>query len=628
MGSLRESASMNIDTFITGLNARIHEDTRPREHEPKVSLRDVLAGLVAHANNPASSAVPWSTNQGAHDVDTSPAERESVTQLFDENPGQRDIPGFSIESLTHDDIIAERCRRSLSYFVRAGWHVTDPSTKLEWNWHHELICSVLQGVLKDWLRNKLDPTFAIRVQNVIVNIPPGSLKSRIVAIFLPAWMWLQCPSWSIICLSVNNDAVKRDARISRELICSPWYRNTFKPEWEIKDDQDAVTNYGNTAGGSRLSKPAGSEIVGLRADLLLLDDPNNPKESQNEKARDEVNTTWRDNTASRINSPLSSIRIIVQQNTHEDDLSHYVLRTEGVWDAKQEPGGMGWLRVVLPAEFELARKCITPFGSDPRIIEGQTLHEGRFTKAYLAKELKRLGPYGYAGQYQQRPAPLEGGMFKRSWWRFASIVTKPSWDPLSGCSVEKLDNTTWIVDPKIRVRARPDGCSREPAIMVPNLDWVAISVDASFGSTKEDASRVGLLAIGGHGPDRFVLADETKERTFLDTVKDIEALCKRFPSATRVLIENKANGPAIIETLKKTVSGIVAYEPKGSKKERAHAMVPAIYGGNVYLLDGADWLEALVGEFGVFPKGTADDRVDTLGQIIAHMASSGMLPDW
>lgn len=611
---------MVIESFIERINASIRADyARARELEAekleeRVSLKEVLARLVADASAPPPILTETQFAKTLADMSDEPANDEAAVDYSE---------------LTYSDVVAEQCKRSLSRFVKEGWHITDKSTRLSWNWHHELICRVLQGVMEDWLANRADPTYRIRVQNLIINIPPGSLKSRIVAIFLPAWMWLRCPSWSIICLSVNNDAVKRDARISRELISSPWYRETFKIQWEIKDDQDAITNYGNSEGGSRLSKPSGSEIVGLRADLLLLDDPNNPKESNNEKAREEVNGTWTLNTGTRINDPLNSIRIIVQQNTHEDDLSHFVMKTEGLWSPEQEPGGMGWLRVALPAEFEVARRCVTPWGSDERIFEGQSLHESRFTKAYLEKELKRLGPYGYAGQYQQRPAPLEGGMFKRGWWRFCSLVTKPSWNPLNGQTIiEAIDQITWNVDQRVRVRLRPEKCAPIEAIALPNLDWVALSVDASFGSTEDDASRVGLLVVAGRGADRYVLHADAEVRTFLDTCEQIRKIHKMFPMITRTLVEKKANGPAIIETLKKEISGIVSYEPKGSKKERGHAMVPAIFAGNVYLLDGAPWLQRFLAEFSVFPKGETDDLVDTLGQILDHMSSSGLLPDW
>lgn len=169
-------------------------------------------------------------------------------------------------------------RASFAEFVKQAWPTLEPGTHLEWNWHHQLMCDVLQAMFHAWQdaktqrgRHQKVRSFDEYVRNAIFSVPPGSLKSRIIAVSFQPWCWLHEPSMRFICLSVNEDATLRDGRMSRDLIKSDWYQQTFRPHWSLKTDQDAISNYGNTHGGDRLSKPSGSEVVGLRGDCVSGD---------------------------------------------------------------------------------------------------------------------------------------------------------------------------------------------------------------------------------------------------------------------------------------------------------------------------------------------------------------------
>ena len=153
-------------------------------------------------------------------------------------------------------------------FCQLVWHVVEPATKLQWNWHHELIANTLQALFEDWKKATDDETYINAVRNAALNTCPGSLKSRITSVFFPVWCWLHRPGMKFICLSVNEDAAMRDARAARDLIRSDFFQTSFHPKWTLKGDQDAISNYGNTEGGERLSKPSGSQVVGLRADCV------------------------------------------------------------------------------------------------------------------------------------------------------------------------------------------------------------------------------------------------------------------------------------------------------------------------------------------------------------------------
>lgn len=488
-----------------------------------------------------------------------------------------------------------KARRSLAEFVRYGWHVLEPGVTLEWNWHIQALCDHVQAMLEDWHRHRLDPTYVQRALNMLINVPPGTLKSRIMNVYAPAWMWLHCPEWSVLCLSLNPEAALRDARLSKQVIKSAWYRSWFQPDWEISADRDAAGDYANTRGGFRQSKGITAKVIGQRADAIFLDDPNDAKLVYGGNHCKEIAATFTQSIYNRVNDRRTSIRIIIMQRLHEHDLAGHVLRSGK------------WAHLMIPLEFEPKRRCTTVFGwTDPRTVEGEVMHPARFTPAVILDEKKNLGSYGYAGQMQQRPAPADGGVFKREWWR-------------------------WYRDPHSRsTSGRPEGANAHPAIDMPaKFDWMILSVDASFKDLKT-SSRVSCQVIAGAGPDRFVLDVVTKHMGLLATCEAIVALRDKWRptmaaaglATIETIIEDKANGPAIIELLQSKVDGLKAIIPKGSKESRCQAISPLVESGNVWLPEGASWIPDFFDELSTFPAAEYDDQADSLSQGITY--KSGM----
>ncbi len=534
-------------------------------------------------------------------------------------------------------------RASFAEFVQQAWHVLEPGTHLEWNWHHQLMCDVLQAMFHAWQDSKTQRgrqnrvrSFEDYVRNAVFNVPPGSLKSRIIAVCYQPWCWLSEPSMKFICLSVNEDATLRDGRMSRDLIKSEWYQSTFKTRWSLKTDQDAISNYGNSVGGERLSKPSGSEVVGLRGDVLLLDDPNNPKEAENKVERNKINELYNTNIANRVNDPRRSLRIGVQQRVNMDDWSGFVLKNQGLWSPTHQ---FGWLHVVLPAEYDPKRKFVMPdclkkhvkwphaVLEDPRIVEGESIHKERFNPEYLQAEKARWKhTTNYSGQMQQSPAAAEGQLVQNKWWgwyRFAQGVRE---DLITGD------------------HPRPLFCHEGPALTVhqklyhpgePDFDWVTISVDPAAKKT-EKGSKYGLLCIAGKGGRRFVLDDRTQRGAFheiLDVIKDMIRTWK--PDS--ILIEPKAAGPDIMDTLREQMMdgsvpmiAIEEAEPGNQDKEmRLQSCLSVLKNGAVFILEGAPWVAEFVEELSAFPAGSNDDRVDALSQCLNNKRTfDDSLPSW
>jgi predicted phage terminase large subunit-like protein len=476
-------------------------------------------------------------------------------------------------------------RRYLRYFVRESWHVTNPGVPLEDAWFVDVVADHVQRQIEEWANARRDPTHIPTLKDLLVNLPPRCAKSTLVSLCATAWAWLDHPEMRIGCLSTNPRVSFRDALAVRTLITSEWYQSWFAPAWTLREDQSAVGNFANTAGGSRVARGFDSNVVGEGFDWILVDDPHDPRDSEGQI--NAVITGWDVALSSRVNDPRSSIRTSIMQPITEHDFSSHVRAQGWAWLCLAMERKPDEKTPDFPIEVAIDGKLTR---RDPRAV-GECLHPKRFPPAVLDQRKLELGPYGYAAQYQMEPAPLEGGMIKRDWFKRFSIgeITKDG----------KLD-----------------------------VDWVTISVDPA-GDAEHDGDPVGLLVAAGKGPRRYVLEDASRRMSWLETCAALRALLVTWPQCRKVLVEKSAVGPAIVQTLRKEVNEgalrtIVVEELTthmiGSKKQRALAMVPALAAGLVNLLDGASWVQAFIGEHALFPNAQHDDRVDALGQLLAHYA--------
>ncbi len=549
---------------------------------------------------------------------------------------------------------AEAARRSLYEMMRQGWDTIEPGVPLEGDWHVIAFCSFVQSMLEGWLVANGKGTAAMRarvieswhshgldyiegellVQNAVANLCPGTLKSRILMVFAPAWIWLHCPTWKLCAISGVELNVKRDSDDCRKLIESPWYRRTFGIDWKIHRRADAVNDWKTTAGGERKSRTMGGNFQGVHADGIFLDDPDDAQRVHNEPARAEVQWKWKRSIRNRIKHANRSIRISCQQRVHVDDWTAAQL-ANGVWSPDDRKA---WAWLCIPLLFARGpddAPILTPWGwRDPRRIANENMQPSRFPDAVIADEIRDRGEEGFEGQYNQNPASLQGGMIPRSYIRFFRVE-----------------------DDEVTTKRRPMGCGLgpdgepEPAIVVkrkPNggldLDWLTMSVDCSNGSEQLTASAVGIGVVGGKGGQRFVFDDRTAIMSIGTMYTEIKAAIAAWP-LDKVLIELKAAGSSVINDLKKALADGTLVGPDGlpttveivpitdvrdSKEGRAAAMVSSWRNGMVYLLDGAHWLypqiagggktidQGFVGEITTFPKSKRDDRVDYLSQLFSY----------
>jgi predicted phage terminase large subunit-like protein len=403
------------------------------------------------------------------------------------------------------------------------------------------------------------------------------LKSRIVSVYAPAWLWLHAPHARINARSVNPDVAVRDADLARQLVQSTWYRKMFSPSWQIRDDADAKTAFHTTAGGLRYAKGMTAKVTGVRSDVVIVDDPNDVKDVWSDAARLNVHRAWTA-LSNRVNDPRTSIRILIQQRCHEEDLTGIVVHNPA------------WEHLVIQQERDAVPPCMCHscargesfIGWRDERTPGELMHPGRFTPASLAEARADLGSYGYAGQHQQRPAPLEGGMFKRSWFKF--------------------------VDPA----------------ELPEFEEVLLSVDPNVKAT-DHGSRCCVMVLARAGNYRYVLDVWNKSVNFTEQYQAVAEVAARWPQARRVLMEAAANGNAITDHMTRTIKGInvIPVEAGQQKKEqRAAVSQPIVESGVVCLPKGAPWVEEFLLEVCTFPNGAHDDQVDALSQALNYMRGS------
>ncbi len=490
-----------------------------------------------------------------------------------------------------DRELALKCSRDLRVFIREAWPLLEPARPFVANWHIDCVAEHLMAVS------------AGEIPRLIVNVPPGSTKSMSVAVCWPAWEWMLRPELRWIAASYAQDFAQRDSLRMRRLVESRggahdgglFQRRGYQgvlgllgQGWGLEPDQNAKNLYATTASGMRMATSVGGIATGAHADRVIVDDPLNAVQARSPTHRAAANLWWDETMTTRM-SDANSAAVIVMQRLAEEDLTGHLL------------GQGGWHHLCLPAEyvpnhqFTYPAKATLPSGrvidGDPRTEPGELLEPVRISAAVLEQRRSSMGSFAFHGQYQQQPSPEGGGMFKRDWWPEG-----------------------WI-----------DGFH---IYLEHGWDRVIQSWDMAFKDTKGSDYVVGQLW-GFHGADCYLLAQIRARLDFAATLHAVRALTtfQPFgPMATAKLVEDKANGTAVISALRRELTGLIAIEPQGGKMVRASAVSPRVEAGNV-ILPAADTIPCPAGyvpttvadflhELASFPAGSHDDQVDALSQAL------------
>lgn len=505
-------------------------------------------------------------------------------------------------------------------FIRHFWSILEPNTPLVDGWPLWAICEHLEAV-----------TYG-EINRLLVNVPPGFMKSLTTDVFWPAWEWgpLDQTHQRYVTFSYSASLTERDNERCRDLVISPEYQRLYGDRVKlVKVGNSKITN---TRTGWKLASSVGGVGTGERGTRIILDDPHNVKESESEIVRTETLRWFRESMSNRLNDVDRDAIVIIMQRVHEDDVSGAILEL-----------GLEYCHLMLPMEYDSSRQVRDDGGPvaneigwfDPRYDpdgpydhDGELAWEERFPPDAVVSMQRVLGPYAWAGQYSQAPSPRGGGIFKRHWWQL--------WDPTNG----EFPQCDYIL-------ASLDGAFTEKE----EADPSALTVWGVFYNPEVDYNCVILLDawrkhLAMHG-------DPTPRSKFEESrIGDTEGMkrqrdlgwsrrvghewglvewcaftCQRW-NVGRLLVEYAASGATAaqeIQRLHGTEGWAVQLVPvKGDKVARAMQVVPMFSQGLIYA-PARDWSQPVIDELALFPKGKHDHYTDSTTQALAHLRGSGVL---
>lgn len=396
---------------------------------------------------------------------------------------------------------------------------------------------------------------------LLLSVPPQFGKSTSVTETLPAWYLGKNPDKKVIICGYNEDFAVRFGRRNKEKIEE--FNKKIFPECTLATAPCSNVEFETTKKGRCISRGIMSGLTGNTADLFIIDDCiKNRQEADSETTRNAIWNEYLNSVRTRI-KPHGKL-IVIATRWHEEDIIGMIEKVEKNYKV-----------INIPCECDseddpLGRKIGDSLC--PEIGRGNAWLE-EFKQAYVGKE----GSRAWTALYQGKPVAMEGNLIKREWWKYYDE------------SYAELD-----------------------------LPYVIISVDAAF-KDGDDNDYVAIEVWGKKNKDMFLIDLIKKHLNFVDTLAAIRNFKSQYPETLFVLIEDKANGSAIINVLSAEMDGIIPVRPEGGKLTRANAVSPAIESGRVHLPRFASFTEEFVSECSAFPNGAHDDCVDAMTQALNRM---------
>ena len=495
-----------------------------------------------------------------------------------------------------------RCERSLVEFVRQAWHTIEPGAEYVHGWHIDFIAEHLEAIT-----NGEELPDGKPYNRLLINIPPGTMKSLIVNVFWPAWEWgpKNMAHLRYVCAAHKVENLSaRDSRRMRQMILSDWYQARWGDRVKMSKDQNEKLNFTNSAGGFRIAT-AMTSLTGIRGDRVLIDDPHSVDSAMSETQREAEVQTFLEAIPTRLNNPKTSAIVVIMQRLHESDISAVILDKQ-----------LGYDHIMLPMRYDPSRAMPTKLGyEDPREDEGELLFPERFPLDVVERDEKVMGPYATAGQFQQTPEPRGGGVIKREWWQ---LWEKDEFPP--------CEYIIASLDTAYTTKAEND--------------YSAMSVWGIFSGGDQKAVATKVISKDGEvisaiqrkyseEHPKVVMMFAWQERLELhELVEKVTKTMKDF-KVDKLLIENKAAGHSVAQEIRRLFGhedwGVQLVDPKGiDKLSRLYAIQHLFAEGLVFAPD-RQWADTVIGQVASFPKGKHDDLVDTVSMAMSHLRQTGLV---
>ena len=463
----------------------------------------------------------------------------------------------------------EQAERHLYRFLHDGWHVLEPETEFVPGWHIELVAEYLELVTQG------------DIKRLIINEPPKHTKSLLCTVFWPVWWWVRSPALRLFFTSYSSTLSTEHSVKRRQLIESQWFQDCWGDRFKLSGDQNVKTHFENDHRGAMFAASLSSGVTGMGGACLIIDDPHDADNQDNANAIKEDVERYRRTTPSRLNNPREGAIVMIGHRVNVSDLTAWMLAAE----TKQ-----AWTHVVLRAEAEKDETWKFPMSG--RVLarkEGEPLQPMRIGVEELRNAKVDQGERRYAGLYQQRPSPLGGNILKRESLRYY-------YPKGSAPDIAEEDRAKTIVLPS-------------------NFDEILQSWDFSF-KDKKDSDFVGGHIWARERADKFLLARVHRRMGFSESVRAVKYLTETWPQAHRKLFEDAANGPAVEDTLRHELPGIILVPPLGSKTERFEAATYDCDSGNVYVPHPSicPWISEVIQQWVDYPGVPHDEDCDCFSQ--------------
>lgn len=468
-------------------------------------------------------------------------------------------------------------------FFRLAWdEVLNPSEPLSSGgaWYLELVCEYLTLITvtsllaldeREKAEQLLSPygvpvndigTRIPEIRKLLLNMPPRCAKSTLVTLVWPCWEWLVMPWWKVLFLSYDQALATDHSDDRRKILQSAFYQ-TLSGGLRLSNSKNRLTEYENNHRGEMKARGLNAGVTGGGGHRTILDDPNDPQKVETDTIRARTLKQFRDYTVTRKNSPQIAATVVVQQRTHTDDVSGWVIDNAN-----------GYLHICLPMEAEVDEEIVFPL-SGRKVFrkQGDCIDPGRFDKDAISE--CKAESFIWAGRYQQRPAPIEGGMIKREWVRRYEVPpANPQQIVLSLDSAAKAKelNDPWC--------------------------WTVWACDREL---------------------YYLLYCLIQRCEYPEGKRLTQSLLQKW-KPTHTLIEDKSTGQSLIPELREDPNArrfnIIPILPCTDKLTRMATESGAFESGRVYLPNMAPWLAEYESVIYTFPNSAIKDPVDSTSQFL------------
>ena len=427
------------------------------------------------------------------------------------------------------------------------------------NWHIRYLCQELHQYRDAVVKRR-------PIEDLIINIPPGSSKSSIISQAFPVWLWLHDPSVTVI-VSSYAAALSTDHSIkAKRIIQNPQFVIFFDAIFQhlhgksLQIEKDNEGYWSNNYGGQYITTSTGGSVTGRHAHLIIRDDPMNPEQAESTVYRVKAHRFNDATLSTRKKNKDATPTITVMQRLHEDDTTAHELGKD-----------KECRHICLPAELS---SKVRPEYLQLEYIDG-LLDPVRMSRETLERQRNDVGTYAYSGQFGQEPYPEEGGKVKKEWF----------------CYLDEKD-------------------------LLPGLVW-DVWVDGAYtDKTANDPSGIMICAFDILNNRLIVRNFESRWMVLPDLLKHIKAMEFGVDGASMVYVEPKASGLSLIQELQQNslmnVSRITGKLVQAGKEARLNTASPKIESSRVWLVRG-NWNDEFVKQLTGFPNVSHDEAVDLLG---------------